>query len=302
MTEYKPDVMLYHANCADGFGAAWAAWSRWGNFIEYIPVSYGKPAPDISGKHVLIGDFSYSQETLLEMGQRAKSIIVLDHHKTAEEALRFFTYDFADVGDDLTSANALNAIGQLDDHEAKIIANFDMEKSGARIVFEFCHPKAAIPRLIELIEDRDLWRFQYEDTKPFSLWLRSEPFDFERWAIIDQDLNDSYDGHRLLSEARAMQRFFDQKVSEMASLSRMGVIDGQKVPLCNCPPMFASDVGHKLLEDHPSAPFVACYSDQGKARGYSLRSSDSRDDVSIIAQKYGGGGHRNAAGFGTPLA
>lgn len=25
---YQPDVMLYHAHCADGFGAAWAAWMK----------------------------------------------------------------------------------------------------------------------------------------------------------------------------------------------------------------------------------------------------------------------------------
>lgn len=301
MADYQPDLMLYHANCADGFGAAWAAWMRWGNAVEYKPVSYGQEPPNVDGKHVLIGDFSFKRDTLREMGKTAKSLIVLDHHKTAESDLAEWAVDDVSgefwAGDDPMKAGAHN-----DDHIGQpIAALFDMNRSGARIVWEFCHD-TSVPRLIELIEDRDLWRFNFEDTKPFGLWLRSEPFDFERWELIAQELNDANDSHRLLTEARAMQRFFDQKVSEIASLSRMGPLGGHIVPLCNCPPMFASEVGHKLLEDHPDAPFAACYSDQGKARGYSLRSADDRLDVSEIARKFGGGGHRNAAGFGAPLA
>ena len=37
------------------------------------------------------------------------------------------------------------------------------------------------------------------------------------------------------------------------------------------------------------------------ARKVSLRSTDGRVDVSAIARKHGGGGHRRAAGFSTDL-
>ena len=301
METYKPDVMLYHANCADGFGAAWAAWMKWGDAVDYRPVSYGQEPPtDLAGKHILIGDFSFKQDVLISLGKQVKSLIILDHHKTAREDLRNFVHD--DVsGDFWVGDDPMKTVRWFDDHQGiPVVALFDMERSGARLVWEFCHEQPA-PRLIELIEDRDLWRFNFEDTKPFGLWLRSEPFDFERWELISQELGDARDNERLLSEARAMQRFFDQKVSEIASLSRQAEVGGHSVPVCNCPPMFASEVGHALLEKHPAAPFVACYSDQGKARGYSLRSSDDRMDVSQVAKKFGGGGHRNAAGFGVPI-
>ncbi|MAO79613.1 MAG: phosphohydrolase [Nocardioides sp.] len=299
---YQPDIMLYHAHCADGFGAAWAAWMKWGDEVDYRPVSYGQEPPtDLAGKHVLIGDFSYKFDALCELGKQVKSLIVLDHHKTAQDDLRNFSH--TDVaGDFWAGGDPMKTVRFFDDHQGiPVVALFDMNRSGARMVWEFCHDQPA-PRLIELIEDRDLWRFNFDDTKPFGLWLRSEPFDFERWKEINQALMDGRDSERLLSEARAMQRFFDQKVSEIASLSRKGDVGGHTVPLCNCPPMFASEVGHKLLDDHPDAPFVACYSDQGRERGFSLRSRDERLDVSEIARKFGGGGHRNAAGFGVPLA
>lgn len=294
---YKPDVMIYHANCADGFGAAWAAWMKWGDAVEYVPCAYGQPAPaGLAGKHVLIGDFSFKRDVMEAIAAEAKSVIVLDHHETAESELEPWRVRFDKEDTSLTIADVESAWADNDTN--RVLAFFDMHRSGARMVWDFCHHDDA-PLLIRLIEDRDLWRFSMSDAKAFGVWLRCEPFDFYRWRQIDNVM--CVDKQPILREARAMQRFFDQKVDEIARLSRIGLIDGHEVPLCNCPPMFASEVGHKLLDDNPAAPFAACYSDQGTSRGYSLRSTDDRQNVADIARKFGGGGHRNAAGFGVPL-
>jgi len=51
-----------------------------------------------------------------------------------------------------------------------------------------------------------------------------------------------------------------------------------------------------------AAPFAACYYDRPDARVFSLRSrGEDGLDVAEIAASYGGGGHRNAAGFQMPL-
>lgn len=42
---WKPDLCIYHGNCDDGFGAAWAIWMKWGNDVAYVPATYGKPCP-----------------------------------------------------------------------------------------------------------------------------------------------------------------------------------------------------------------------------------------------------------------
>lgn len=298
---YKPDMMIYHANCADGFGAAWAAWMKWGDNIEYAPASYGQEPPEVLGKHVLIGDFSYKRNGLDTMLQGAASIVVLDHHETAEAELAPFRFYESSPG----AVSAADVNGMLRDladlHRPPCVAVFDGNRSGAVMTWDFCFPGEEAPLLLRLIQDRDLWRFTMPKTKPFGVWLRCEPFNFERWELIAQELNDGRDSDRIFHEAEAMQRFFDQKVAEIGRLARRGMIDGHEVPLCNCPPMFASEVGHWLLDENPFAPFVACYSDQGKSRGYSLRSRDDRMNVADIARKFGGGGHRNAAGFGVPL-
>jgi hypothetical protein len=52
--------VLYHSNCYDGFGAAYAAWKKFGDEgTKYLPVSYGFPPPEMpDAKAVSIVDFS----------------------------------------------------------------------------------------------------------------------------------------------------------------------------------------------------------------------------------------------------
>lgn len=300
---YQPDIMLYHANCADGFGAAWAAWTRWGDAVEYEAINYRDTPPDLAGKHVLIGDFSFKREEMERITETAKSVIVLDHHKTAAQELQPW----------LIAVNKENSPLNLDILEGpgcefpklrSYIAHFDMDRSGARMVWDFCHPGKAAPLLIDLIQDRDLWRFDLPDTKPFGLWLRSEPFDFQRWTEIAYALAGSGEANIIMCEAAAMQRFHDRKVEEIAGRIRTLRIGEYFVPGANCPPEFASEVAHAILEKFKEAAFAVTYNDGPKGRGYSLRSDDIgeyRVDVSAIAAMYGGGGHRNAAGFTVPL-
>lgn len=293
---YKPDIVIYHDHCADGFGAAWACWMRWGDACQYLPASYQQPPPDVAGKHVLIVDFSYKADILREMGRAARSIIVLDHHKTAQADLSDWQIDDV-AGEFWAGDDPLKAVRHNDEYIGQpIAALFDMERSGAGLAWEFCHD-GDTPLLLQLIEDRDLWRFRFEETKPFGLWLRSEPFDFERWELLSQELADGRDGARIMTEARAMQKFFDAKVEEIASFAARQPIGSFNPIVVNCPPMFASEVGNALLVKHPNAPFAATYFDAPNARLWSLRSRDDREDVSAVAAQFGGGGHRNAAGF-----
>jgi len=287
---WKPDIFIYHSPCDDGFGAAWAVHQRWGDDVEYWPATYGKPAPDVTGKRVLIGDFSYKRDVLAEMAMTAKSIVIIDHHKTAKEDLQdipppCFGMDNLDIGIEL---------------KPPLWAEFDMNKSGARLVWEFCHPGAEVPHLIRYIEDRDLWRFAYLETRAVSLWLRSYAYDFEGWTILADSLERNLEA--TVANAKSIERFYDQKLMEIVREARTEKINGIEVPVVNCSWAFASDAAHELLKANPEAPFAACYYDRGDgARSYSLRSEDHRADVSAIARRYGGGGHRNAAGFEVPL-
>lgn len=296
-TTWKPDMFIYHSPCDDGFGAAWAVWKRWGDAVEYVPATYGKPAPDVSGRNVLMGDFSYKYDVLSEMSFKARSMVILDHHKTAQEDLsRLPIMREATIGE--VPATFMEVCWTQNMPE--IAAFFDMNRSGARMVWDFCHPGEDVPELIRFIEDRDLWRFDYPQTRAFTLWLRSHPYDFATWDRIAAQLEGA-DAAAILAQALAIEAFYDQKVAEMVRQVQLQRIDGHLVPVVNCSWAFASDVAHELLKAHKDAPFAAVYYDRGDgARTYSLRSEDDRADVSAVAKRYGGGGHRNAAGFEVP--
>ena len=101
----------------------------------------------------------------------------------------------------------------------------------------------------------------------------------------------------LVHGGTAIRRFVDLKMAELLPNARWMEIGGFKVKAVNCPSFLASYIANKLAEKGEF--FGAAYADSTHQRVYSLRSI-GEFDVSAIAKAYGGGGHKNAAGFQPP--
>src|SRR5262245_51371897 len=85
---WKPDICIFHGGCDDGFGAAWAVWKKWGQEVHYVPATYGKPLNcEVRGKRVLMVDFSFKRPEMEALDRIVHTMVVLDHHKTAEQEL-----------------------------------------------------------------------------------------------------------------------------------------------------------------------------------------------------------------------
>lgn len=189
-TDWKPDICVYHGGCDDGFGAAWAVRRKWGDDVKFVAGAYGGfewPA-EMHGKNILFVDFSLKRDRMIELanggitGQIPRSVVVLDHHKTAEAELKDWSVA------DLTLAETPTFLGlNMQEMHQQIVALFDMDKSGAKLAWEFCFPREPVPLLIEHIEDRDLWRFRLAATKTVSAALRTYPQDFSIWNSLDVD-------------------------------------------------------------------------------------------------------------------
>lgn len=273
-------LCIYHANCADGFGAAWAVRHALGD-IDFFPATYGDEPPDVAGRDVVIVDFSYKWEVLEEMAKTAKSIQIFDHHKTAAEDLK---------GLPLPGVN-YPPISPI----AKVTAVFDMERSGAGIAWDCFNPGKPRPKLINHIEDRDLWRFALPCTREIQAMVFSYPYDFAVWDHLVH-VCESYPSW-LIDQGRAIERQHHKDVAELVRVCRREmVIGGLRLPVANLPYTLTSDAGHSMASDHP-ARAAACYWDTADGRVFSLRSTDDGPDVSEIAARYGGGGHAHAAGF-----
>lgn len=314
MKKYVKQYVLYHGNCYDGFGAAFAAWLKWGEAAEYIPVLYGKPLPKIDPlSDVVIADFSYPADVLLKLGETAKTVVVLDHHATAQA--------------DLLPEKFLSLLGNPKIVEDDILApdgfyrfknvwvKFDMNKSGAVLAWEYFHQDNPVPEFFYYLQDRDLWQFKLPRSREVSTALRSHPMTFEFWKQL---LYHPMGMESLRREGVACLRLTNQQVEIMAKNHRIAVFSvtpkaeiefftqpiegkitegsGHVAPVANAT-VFFSEVGEKLLEMYPDAPFAAYYLDRADGmRQWGLRSREGFD-CSVIAKAFGGGGHKQASGF-----
>lgn len=264
----KMNMCIYHGNCADGFGAAWVVYKALGN-IDFYPGKYQESPPDVTGKDVVMVDFSYKRPVLLEMAKKANSILIIDHHKTAAEDL-------------------INL-------PMNVTAKFDMSHSGAVLTWKHFFPNKEPPLLLLHIEDRDLWRFALKNTRQIQANVFSFPYDFQVWDTLMETAPAT-----LAMEGEAIERKHFKDIHELLNVvTRNMVIGGYSIPVANLPYTMSSDAGHELAKGNP---FAACYWDTPEGRVFSLRSQDEGVDVSEIAKKYGGGGHRNAAGFRVSFA
>lgn len=257
-------IILYHANCDDGFGAAYAAWLRLGDNAEYRPVQYGDaiPSEHLLGRQVYIFDFSFSPDVISVMSQSASQITLLDHHKSAAEQWQGI----------MPATNA--------------VITFDMDRSGAQMSWDYFHPGVQRPVLIEYIGDRDLWRFKLHDTKEFCAGLSLQPTTFEAWnTLIPEAIIAS--GRVILD---LQQRQVDRVMKgELRSVTLLGH-HGLAANVINN----TSEVGHEIAKS--SGTFSLTFSIKGDEVICSLR-SNAPFDVSEIAKHYGGGGHAQASGF-----
>lgn len=288
----KPDLCIYHGNCADGFTSAWAIWRRWPD-VEFFPGIYGETPPDVKGKHVLLVDFSYKRPVLEAMERDALTITVLDHHKTAQADLAPFVCEALEDGEAFGDRAAFMGC-------CAIQARFDMDKSGAMLAWEYAHPGEPAPRLVQHVQDRDLWRFALEGTRQIQAAVFSHEYDFWTWDDLALDIEQDVTRANIIAQGEAIERKHFKDIGELLSATqRYMVIGGHRVPVANLPYTLASDAANQLAEGNP---FAACYFDRADGqRVFSLRSKPEGLDVSLIAASYGGGGHARASGFQMPI-
>ena len=259
------DVVIYHANCSDGFGAAWAAWKLLGSKAKYIACKHGSPPPDVTGKNVAICDFSFNNETTKKMIQDAKSLVILDHHKSA--------------------------VVELHDIPEAI---FDMNHSGAVITWKFFHPGKEPPKLLKLIEDRDLWKWEVSYSKEFSAYFDMVPFEFEEFSKFeDESVIES-----AIKQGAIILAYSKTVVKKIADKAKRRVFNGKRAYVVNSS-HWMSEIGSRLAPDCDVA-VIWFYDHEQRNIKVSLRAHHDNIDVSEFAKEYGGGGHAKAAGFSLP--
>jgi len=254
--------------------------------------------PNVEGKTVVIIDISFQREIMISLHEKAKWLICLDHHKTAEEQLSGLDFCY-----------------------------FDMSRSGVQMAWDFFFENVKRPKFIDYIGWRDLWKFDTPNTEEFSSGLFNKTSNYtttQKFDLFDSllsaemywdrgwvntcnsNIDDTREYQNITNIGKLNIEINNKQVANAcnyATLCRMPAIN-------NCPEytVWATDsriaqdrskVGN-ILSLREDCDFAATYSYSLKDDVWwiSLRSNKSKTDVSVVASQYElGGGHACASGF-----
>lgn len=307
MTQGEPKKInvIYHANCVDGFASAFLVSQIYGDLANYHACQYGQPCPEFSNSHVIIVDFSFNRSILNAIAANNIDVLVLDHHKTAQDELTRAT--------EHPNPNVRVIHPELDDN---ITVQFDMKKSGALMTWEYYHGAEEAPYWVDLISMRDLWYHKKPEhqiaweasCEAFNAAVNSYSFDFAVWKRwFDNDIYTEvqigFNTTAIIGEGIAIQRFRAATVTAICAGAKVYKTRFGEIPVVNANGMFASEVGDKLNKGY--AHSISWFADAHGNAILSFRSdqnSPEASDVSAIAKHYGGGGHKNAAGCKMPMS
>lgn len=311
-------LVAYHADCLDGFGAAWSAWRAFGDAAIYRPLHHGErlAGEEIAGRDVYILDFSFAPAELEAMTELAHSVTQIDHHATAHG-------DWCGRLQDSGDGREIYC-----DPQRSLTVIFALDRAGAMLAWAQFHHTTP-PLLLQHVEDLDLWRFALPGTRNFCRALRLQPFCFTIWERLAEELASPEAPAYLafVERGAAVEQFHQNEVARLAAptLSMPARLRGEPIdavqarrhglPIIsdehgdwqaieglavNAGALFASELGHRLAERSGSFGLTWQLVADGQVK-VSLR-SQTPFNVGDIARRYGGGGHPQAAGFRLPAA
>ena len=203
-------------------------------------------------------------------------LVWIDHHKTAMEKFP-----------DLWNSNNIPGIRSI-------------EKAACVLTWEYTHPeKISPPAAVAYIGDKDMWRFEYVETRAFSAGfsLMVKTPDNTLWDTLlgpeyEDTVNKMVSLGELLLEAQnyKLQKAFDRGVDF--------IFHNWRARLVNTTGSI-SELG-EFIYRKPEYDIAVMWQAIEDMVVFSLRSDSGNPDspdCAEIAQQYGGGGHRNAAGF-----
>lgn len=265
----KEAVIIYHADCPDGFGAAYAAWKKFGDTASYVPRPMPAPVPEgLVAKDLYIIDYSYDKATLEHLLTTNKSVVVIDHHQSAETAVTAFPQNI-----------------------------FDKSHSAAVLAWQYFHPGTAVPSVLLYVEDHDIWNHALPDHIEFNVALHQIPRTFADWDLLIKNLKKENFLSNFIANGSLLAKFEAGIISDLAILKERVLFEGHEVWALNFGGNYKSILGNMLAEENATTGGVALGIIYNHAKGkvnVSLRSKGDVD-VAALAEKFGGGGHKNAA-------
>lgn len=265
----KKIIVLYHAGCTDGFTAAWAAFRALGKTAEYIAVEHQIAPPEgLVGKTIYLLDFTYTRPIMEQLITDNIQVTAIDHHVTVEDVTKM-THDY----------------------------RYALDKSGARLAWEYFHPEEVVPFLVRVVEDMDLFRFALPETVTLFDWLDLYDFDFKTYTKLVRQLESPAGLRRALRQGTSLRAYREKVIERLLKNNTYEVQFGEYQVPCMNTSMFHGEIATALSQGRA---FGVAWRASQKGIYVALRSVEGALDVGQLAKQFGGGGHAHAAGFLVP--
>lgn len=271
MESNKTIAVLYHKTCTDGFTAAWVARKKFGNKADYFPVDPREiPSAAYAYKTVYALDTSINESDLIKFRKKGIKTVVIDHHASSKENVE-----------------------RADDF------SFSCDHSGATLAWNYFFPDKKTPKFLLYVEDVDLWRFKLSNAKEFDAYGELVAFDdFQSLNTLIQKFENTKTRKKIIRDGKVLLTHQDKMVERLVQIAEPVVFEKIKTFVVNSP-LYNSFVGNEICKK--SSPIAIIWFEKEGHRFVSLRSNGSID-VSLLAKKYDGGGHKCAAGFRIPVS
>jgi len=149
-----------------------------------------------------------------------------------------------------------------------------------------------------LVEDMDIGRFTYPNRDEFYAYFDLFDFDFHVWDKLVRGFQFNNTRKQMLKSGLLLVRYLNKVLdAHIANGVPLVRFEGHDVLADNAMGTFRSEIGNKLARIQPPFAIVWWQNDDGSVKVSMRGSRNGIVDLSKIAKKYGGGGHKGAASF-----
>lgn len=294
LPEKNEKVFIIYDGDMDGWGAAWIAHKSLTNYcgisdknITLIEMSKSSDRKtfDFSlieeDSVIYILDYNFDHEVIFQFCELSKKVIIIDHHKYFFPKGQEWFEDLSDI----------------------LIYYVDINHSAAILSWQYftSKDKMAIypPEILKYIEDRDLWKWELENSKEINSYIPLLLKNINYWDEITKNWHSLYK-HIFIEHGEAILAHIKEKVKSSSKKARLIKIENYEVPIVNSM-FYSSEICEELLNLYPDCLFSVCFHTTENGHTHLEFRSRGDFDVSLIAKKFGGGGHKAAAGAITKL-
>lgn len=254
--------------------------------IETYEINYGDEIPweKIKNNVICIVDFSFNLDDMKRALKEAKKVIWIDHH--------------------------ISAIKDLDSIAKEIpgVRDVDEKYSGCELTWKYVFPDLDVPRVVKLLGRYDVHDYLDKIVLPFQYAMRTKETDpkdsMNLWVNLFNDSDGldflDYDSliEEIIEEGKPMAKFIENRNVEFVKNNAVCVhLDGYKFLAINTYVENSNALERLFKPDKWDAMMVFYRRSGGWSVSIYNGDFDTGVDCEKIAQKYGGGGHADAAGF-----